>query len=246
MNDLKNKTVIITGASSGIGAELVKTFAKYGSNVILLSRSLGKMNSLISNIKSNEKQILKAYKIDISNEESVKKIFEEINSSYEKIDILINNAGITSDNLLMTMKTNQWTDVINTNLNGCFFCCRAISKKMIKQKSGKIINISSIIGEVGNKGQSNYAASKAGIIGLTKSLAKELASRKINVNAINPGYIDTDMTKDLKNKNDFLNNIPLKRFGNCNDVSEVACFLSSDKSNYITGQVINVDGGLIM
>tara|TARA_B100001094_G_C18138171_1_gene776347 strand:+ start:752 stop:1492 length:741 start_codon:yes stop_codon:yes gene_type:complete len=246
MNDLKNKTVIITGASSGIGAELVKTFAKYGSNVILLSRSLGKMNSLISNIKSNEKQILKAYKIDISNEESVKKIFEEINSSYEKIDILINNAGITSDNLLMTMKTNQWTDVINTNLNGCFFCCRAISKKMIKQKSGKIINISSIIGEVGNKGQSNYAASKAGIIGLTKSLAKELASRKINVNAINPGYIDTDMTKDLKNKNDFLNNIPLKRFGNCNDVSEVACFLASDKSNYITGQVINVDGGLIM
>jgi len=246
MNDLKNKTVIITGASTGIGAELVKTFAKYGSNVILLSRSLDKMNSLISNIKSNEKQILKAYKIDISNEESVKKIFEEINSSYEKIDILINNAGITSDNLLMTMKTNQWTDVINTNLNGCFFCCRAISKKMIKQKSGKIINISSIIGEVGNKGQSNYAASKAGIIGLTKSLAKELASRKINVNAINPGYIDTDMTKDLKNKNDFLNNIPLKRFGNCNDVSEVACFLASDKSNYITGQVINVDGGLIM
>jgi len=246
MNDLKNKTVIITGASTGIGAELVKTFAKYGSNVILLSRSLDKMNSLISNIKSNEKQILKAYKIDISNEESVKTIFEEINSSYEKIDILINNAGITSDNLLMTMKTNQWTDVINTNLNGCFFCCRAISKKMIKQKSGKIINISSIIGEVGNKGQSNYAASKAGIIGLTKSLAKELASRKINVNAINPGYIDTDMTKDLKNKNDFLNNIPLKRFGNCNDVSEVACFLASDKSNYITGQVINVDGGLIM
>ena len=246
MNDLKNKTVIITGASTGIGAELVKTFAKYGSNVILLSRSLDKMNSLISNIKSNEKQILKAYKIDISNEESVKTIFEEINSSYEKIDILINNAGITSDNLLMTMKTNQWTDVINTNLNGCFFCCRAISKKMIKQKSGKIINISSIIGEVGNKGQSNYAASKAGIIGLTKSLAKELASRRINVNAINPGYIDTDMTKDLKNKNDFLNNIPLKRFGNCNDVSEVACFLASDKSNYITGQVINVDGGLIM
>ena len=246
MNDLKNKTVIITGASTGIGAELVKTFAKYGSNVILLSRSLDKMNSLISNIKSNEKQILKAYKIDISNEQSVKTIFEEINSSYEKIDILINNAGITSDNLLMTMKTDQWTNVINTNLNGCFFCCRAISKKMIKQKSGKIINISSIIGEVGNKGQSNYAASKAGIIGLTKSLAKELASRRINVNAINPGYIDTDMTKDLKNKNDFLNNIPLNRFGNCNDVSEVACFLASDKSNYITGQVINVDGGLIM
>ena len=246
MNDLKNKTVIITGASSGIGAQLVKSFANYKCNVVLLSRSLDKMNNLINNINCAEKQILKAYKLDVSNEKNVNEVFKEITIIFDKIDILINNAGITSDNLLLTMKSDQWTNVINTNLNGCYYCCKAISRKMIKQKSGKIINISSIIGQVGNKGQANYAASKAGIVGLTKSLAKELASRSINVNAINPGYIDTDMTKDLKNKNDFLTNIPLNRFGNCEDVSEVTCFLASEKSNYITGQVINVDGGLIM
>ena len=246
MDDLKNKTVIITGASSGIGAQLVKSFALHKCNIILLSRNLEKMNNLISNISLEENQNLKAYKLDVSNEEEVNAIFKEIISTFDTIDILINNAGITSDNLLMTMKTQQWTDVINTNLNGCYYCCKAISRKMVKQKSGKIINISSIIGQVGNKGQANYAASKAGIIGLTKSLAKELASRMINVNAINPGYINTEMTKDLKNKNDFLTNIPLNRFGECKDVSDLACFLASEKSNYITGQVINVDGGLIM
>ena len=246
MNDLKNKTVIITGASSGIGAQLVKSFALYKCNIILLSRNLEKMNNLISNISLEENQNLKAYKLNVSNEEEVNEIFKEIISTFDRIDILINNAGITSDNLLMTMKTQQWTDVINTNLNGCYYCCKAISRKMVKQKSGKIINISSIIGQVGNKGQANYAASKAGIIGLTKSLAKELASRMINVNAINPGYINTEMTKDLKNKNEFLTNIPLNRFGECKDVSDLACFLASEKSNYITGQVINVDGGLIM
>ena len=144
------------------------------------------------------------------------------------------------------MKTEQWNNVINTNLNGCYYCSKAITKTMIKQKSGKIINISSIIGLVGNKGQSNYAASKAGIIGLTKSLAKELASRKINVNAINPGYINTKMTKDLSNKDEFLNNIPLNRYGEPADVAYLACFLASEKSNYITGQTINIDGGLIM
>ena len=246
MDDLKNKTVIITGASSGIGAQLVKSFALYKCNIILLSRNLEKMNNLISNISLEENQNLKAYKLDVSNEEEVNAIFKEIISTFDTIDILINNAGITSDNLLMTMKTQQWTDVINTNLNGCYYCCKAISRKMVKQKSGKIINISSIIGQIGNKGQANYAASKAGIIGLTKSLAKELASRMINVNAINPGYINTEMTKDLKNKNEFLTNIPLNRFGECKDVSDLACFLASEKSNYITGQVINVDGGLIM
>ena len=246
MNDLENKTIIITGASSGIGAQLVKSFANYKCNVILLSRSLDKMNTLISNIKCKEKQIFKAYELDISSEKNVNDVFGKIINEFDKIDILINNAGITSDNLLLTMKSEQWTNVINTNLNGCYYCCKAISRKMIKQKSGKIINISSVIGQVGNKGQANYAASKAGIVGLTKSLAKELASRFINVNAINPGYIDTDMTKDLKNKNDFLKNIPLNRLGSCEDVSGLACFLASEKSNYITGQVINVDGGLIM
>ena len=246
MNDLKNKNIIITGASSGIGSELVKTFSNYKSNIILLSRNIDKMNLLISTIKKNKGQSLKAYKLDVSIEADVINVFKKITNKYSTIDVLINNAGITSDNLLITMKTEQWNSVINTNLNGCYYCSKAIVKKMIKQKSGKIINISSIIGQIGNKGQANYAASKAGIIGLTKSLAKELASRKINVNAINPGYINTKMTKDLSNKNEFSNNIPLNRYGEPSEVAYLACFLASEKSNYITGQTINVDGGLVM
>jgi len=246
MNDLKKKNIIITGASSGIGSELVKTFANYNSNIILLSRNINKMNALIAGFEKSSGQTLNAYKLDVSNEKNVTEVFKMIIKNHSNIDVLINNAGITSDNLLITMKTEQWNNVINTNLNGCFFCSKAAAKQMIRQKSGKIINISSIIGQVGNKGQSNYAASKAGIIGLTKSLAKELASRKINVNAINPGYIDTNMTKNLTNKNDFLKNIPLNRYGTPNDVANLACFLASSKSDYITGQTINVDGGLIM
>ena len=246
MNDLKNKNIVITGASSGIGSNLVKTFSKYRCNVILLSRNMDKMNSLISTIKKFEGQKLKAYKLDVSIEDDVNIVFKKIIAKFNTIDVLINNAGITSDNLLITMKTEQWKNVINTNLNGCYYCSKAISRQMIKQKSGKIINISSIIGQIGNKGQSNYAASKAGIIGLTKSLAKELASRKINVNAINPGYINTKMTENLSNKEDFLKNIPLNRYGEPSDVAYLACFLASEKSNYITGQTINVDGGLIM
>tara|TARA_Y100000590_G_C15718353_1_gene1012674 strand:+ start:2088 stop:2828 length:741 start_codon:yes stop_codon:yes gene_type:complete len=246
MNDLKNKNIIITGASSGIGSNLVKTFAQYKCNIILLSRNSDKMSSLISTIDKFDGQVLTAYKLDVSIEEDVIVVFKKIIERFNTVDVLINNAGITSDNLLITMKTEQWNNVINTNLNGCYYCSKAISRQMIKQKSGKIINISSIIGQVGNKGQSNYAASKAGIIGLTKSLAKELASRKINVNAINPGYINTKMTEDLSNKDDFLKNIPLNRYGEPSDVAHLACFLASEKSNYITGQTINVDGGMIM
>ena len=246
MHDLKNKTIIVTGASSGIGSEIVKSFAKYKCNVILLSRNLDRMNSLISSIKIENSQLLKPYMLDVSKENDVYNVFKDILSDFNKIDVLINNAGITADNLLIKMKSNEWFDVINTNLNGCFYCCKAISKQMIKQRNGRIINISSIIGQIGNKGQSNYAASKAGIIGLTKSLAKELAPRSINVNAINPGYIETKMTIDLNNKNDFLNNIPLKKFGSPKDVANLACFLASEKSEYITGQAINIDGGLIM
>jgi len=246
MNDLKNKNIIITGASSGIGSNLVRTFSKYKCNIILLSRNIDKMNSLISRVEKLEGQILEAHKLDVSIEADVNAVFKKIIAKFNTIDVLINNAGITSDNLLITMKTEQWNNVINTNLNGCYYCSKAISRQMIKQKSGKIINISSIIGQVGNKGQSNYAASKAGIIGLTKSLAKELASRKINVNAINPGYINTKMTENLSNKEDFLKNIPLNRYGEPSDVAYLACFLASEKSNYITGQTINVDGGLIM
>ena len=250
MTDFLNKNIIITGASKGIGEELVYTFSNLGANIILLSRNLKKMNAIIKTIQnpSLKKQSLKAYKLDISNEIEVLNIFEKVIKRYKVIDVLINNAGITSDNIIARMSSKEWHDVINVNLNGCFYCSKSITKQMIKQKHGKIINICSIVGQIGNKGQANYAASKAGIIGLTKSMAKELASRNININAINPGYIDTEMTQNItkKTKDTFLKDIPLKKFGNVKDVANLASFLASEKSSYITGQIINVDGGLVI
>ena len=245
---MKNKTAIITGASQGIGENLVRTFANQGSNVILISRNVKKLKKIFTSLKHLNNQYFQYYGADLSNEENVQNIFKQIINENNKIDILINNAGITSDNLLLRMSSKQWNDVINTNLNSCFYCCKSVIKKMIKQKSGKIINISSIVGLIGNIGQTNYSASKAGIIGFTKSLAKEVASRNINVNTINPGYINTNMTNniDVKDKAVFLKKIPLNRFGSPVDVSNLACFLSSDISNYVTGQTINVDGGMVM
>ena len=203
------------------------------------------MQTIISKISKNDKQIFSYYSLDITNNEDVKNVFKKIIKNYN-IDVLINNAGITSDNLFATMKSKQWNDVINTNLNGCYYCSKAVIKSMIKQRSGNIINICSIIGVIGNKGQSNYAASKSAILGLTKSLAKEVASRNININAINPGYIETEMTSSLTNKDKFLKSIPLKRFGSPEEVANLACFLASDKASYITGQAINIDGGMVM
>ena len=245
MLNFKNKNVVITGASGDIGQSLVMKFAEYEANIFLLSRDIKKLDKITSNISKTNNQIIKSYSLDVSNESAVDNVFKNITKDYN-IDILINNAGITSDNLFVRMKSEQWNDVINTNLNGCYYCSKAVIKNMIKQRSGSIINISSVIGVIGNKGQSNYAASKAGILGLTKSLAKELSSRNININAINPGYIETKMTKDLTNKNEFLNNIPLQRFGLPDDVANLACFLASDKASYITGQAINIDGGMVM
>ena len=223
MTDLKNKNVVITGASGDIGQSLVEKFSNYGSNVFLLSRNLKKLRDISSSITKKDNQVLKSYNLDVSNESEVNIVFKKILNDYN-IDILINNAGITSDSLFITMKSKQWHDVINTNLNGTYNCCKI----------------------VGNKGQSNYSASKAAILGLTKSLAKEVSSRNININAINPGFIKTKMTKDLSNKNEFLNNIPLNRFGLPDEVANLACFLASDKASYITGQAINIDGGMVM
>ena len=245
MYNLKNKNVVITGASKGIGESLVRKFANYGANIYLISRDITRMKRIVSSITIKNNQKLSYISLDISKEDDVNLAFKKITEN-ENVDILINNAGITADNLLLTMKSNQWHDVINTNLNGCYYCSKAVIKGMIKQKAGKIINISSIIGITGNKGQANYAASKSGILGLTKSLAKEVASRNITVNAINPGYIKTEMTKDLNNKDEFLDNIPLQRFGLPDDIANLACFLASDEASYITGQAINIDGGMVM
>ena len=247
MINLKNKNIIVTGASSGIGKQIVSTFSNLGANIILISRNKEKINKITNSLKNKYiKQKFQPYELDITKYDDTEKVFLQIIKKFEVIDVIINNAGITSDNIIARMSKDQWNNVIDTNLNGTFNCTKFSSKQMMKQKFGKIINISSIIGQIGNKGQSNYSASKAGIIGLTKSLAKELASRNITVNAINPGYIETNMTKTMNEKQriDFLNLIPLKAFGKPSDVAFLAAFLSSDLSNYITGETINIDGGI--
>ena len=247
MINLKNKNIVITGASSGIGKQITMTAAKLGANIIMVSRNINKLNNLENNLNTlYENQNFASFKLDISNSNQVNNIFKKIIKEVDTIDVLINNAGIASDDLVIRMTDEKWNNVIETNLSGTFYCSRAISKQMIRQKKGKIINIGSIIGIMGNKGQANYAASKSGIIGLTKSLAKELSSRNITVNVVNPGYISTEMTEKLNNeqKNDFLKKIPLKRFGSTIEISELVCFLCSEKSNYITGQVLNIDGGI--
>ena len=245
MKDLNNKNVIITGASQGIGKKIAELYSCYNSNIFLISRNRTALEKIKDELKKKS-QIINCYSVDVLDSKKITNTIKDIYNKYKKIDVLINNAGITDDSLLATMSTKQWHSVINTNLHGTFNCTKSVVKYMIKQKSGKIINISSIIGQIGNKGQSNYAASKAGIVGFTKSLAKELGPRNINVNAINPGYIKTNMTLNIKNEKEFLINIPLKRYGLAEDVANLACFLGSEKSNYITGQAINIDGGLAM
>ena len=247
---MKNKNIIITGASQGIGESITKKFFNKNSNVFLISRNKNKLETIKKQLSKNKinSQVIDYYTGNVQNFNDISDIVKAVINKYKKIDVLINNAGINDDNLIVKMKEDQWNRVIDTNLTGTYNCCKAVSKYMIKQKFGKIINISSIIGEIGNKGQVNYAASKAGIVGLTKSLSKELGSRNINVNAINPGFIKTEMTEKLKkDKNlEFLNKIPLNRFGNVEDVSNLVYFLASKDSDYITGQTINIDGGMVV
>jgi 3-oxoacyl-[acyl-carrier protein] reductase len=246
MQSLANKHIIITGASQGIGRNIATSFLQNHSNIYLISRNKSKLLTLQKDLEltNPSNKIIKCFSADVANQSEIIDVFSAIGN----IDILINNAGITRDNLIVRLSKDDWDSVINTNLNGTYNCCKIAAKYMIKQRSGKIINISSIVGQIGNKGQSNYAASKAGILGLTKSLAQELASRNITVNAINPGYINTKMTQELseQNKDNFLSKIPLNKFGDVQDVSNLVCFLASNKSDYITGQTINVDGGLVM
>ena len=246
MFNLHNKTAIVTGASRGIGECIAKTLANEGCNLILISRSIDSLNEVKNTINNSSNVNVDCFACDISNYKNVESVFSEITSTFDKVDILINNAGITRDNIILRMTEEDWDNVLDTNLKGYFNCCKFIIKHMIKRKQGKIVNISSIIGQKGNAGQNNYSASKAGIIGLTKSLAKEVGSRNININAIAPGYIETDMTKKLNDnqKNSFLEQISLRRFGACEEVANLVCFLSSDFANYITGETINIDGGL--
>jgi 3-oxoacyl-[acyl-carrier protein] reductase len=235
---LDNKVAIVTGGAKGIGLAISVSLSKAGATVYALGRSLHQ------ELDSKHNIIYK--QCDVSDLESVTNTFNEIHKESGSIDILVNNAGITKDNLILRMSESDFDDVININLKGVFNTCKVVSKFMLSQKQGRIINIGSIVGTTGNAGQSNYAASKAGLIGFTKSLAKELAARNILVNLIAPGYVLTDMTDKLTEDqvNAFKNNIPLKRAAEPSDISDVVAFFASDESRYITGQVLHVDGGL--
>ena len=245
---LKGKCAVITGASRGIGKCIATKFAKEGANVVI-------------NYRNNEEEALKVkqeledlgsqvlvVKADVSELEQAENLIKEAKKEFGRVDILVNNAGITKDNLIIRMKEEDFDSVIKTNLKGAFNCLKAVTPIMLKQKYGKIVNMASVVGGVGNPGQVNYCASKAGLIGMTKSLAKEIGSRNITVNAIAPGFIDTDMTKILSDdqKKKILSQIPLNKFGNVEDIANVALFLGSENSNYITGQVIHEDGGMAM
>lgn len=244
---LTNKVAIVTGGSRGIGKAISLELGAKGATVIVnYNGSKDAAEDVVKIITDNGGKAV-AYPCNVSNFDSVKEFIENIVKEYGQIDILVNNAGITKDNLLLKMSESEFDDVINVNLKGAFNCLKNASRYMLKQRSGKIINLTSVIGIVGNMGQANYAASKAGVIGLTKSAAKELASRGITVNAVAPGFIKTEMTDVLneKIKEATLEKIPLNRFGEAEEIAKLVSFLASDDANYITGQVIQVDGGMV-
>ena len=245
--DLSHKTAIVTGASQGIGKTIAIEMAKSGAIVFCLARNKEALDATIKKITENGGKAT-AFSCDISNNDDFKSIILNIVKENGSIDILVNNAGITKDNLLMRMSDDQWDDVLNINLKGSFTCIRSVIKHMMKKKFGRIINITSIVGITGNAGQANYAASKSGLIGLTKSIAKEVASRGITANCVAPGWIETSMTDQLSTevKNKFLSQIPAGKIGQSKDIANAVIFLASDEAEYITGQTITVDGGRII
>lgn len=242
------KTAIITGASKGIGAVIAKKLNELNYNLVLNYRSsTNAMEELINNFTNKEtKNII--VKCDISNYEDAKRLVDEAYNNFGTVDVLINNAGITKDNILPLMTEEEFDLVIDTNLKGTFNCCKHIARRMIKQKQGRIINISSVVGLAGNAGQVNYSASKAGVIGITKSMARELGKKNILVNAVAPGFIKTEMTDKIPEdlKAEMMKNIPLQRLGEPSDIADCVEFLISDKASYITGQVLSVNGGYYM
>ena len=245
--NLTDKVAIVTGASRGIGEAIAKRISSCGAKIILIARNSDQLVAVKETIISKG-GIAESMAGDVSNLNSISEIVTNTIDKWGRIDILVNNAGIARDNIIMRMKEDDWDSVMNINLKGCFNGIKSVARPMIKNKAGKIINITSVIGQIGNAGQSNYAASKAGIMGLTKSMAKELGSRNITVNAVAPGYIITDMTDELNNdvKEKMKSSIPLGRLGTPNDVANLVCFLASDDAGYITGQTFNVDGGMVM
>lgn len=245
---LKAKNAVVTGASRGIGREIALTLAENGANVVINYRNYNdEIKDLVKSIEEKGVKVI-ALKCDVSNFKEVEELILKAKEELGSVDILVNNAGITKDGLLMRMKEEDFESVIDVNLKGVFNTTKVVTPIMMKQRAGKIINISSVVGLVGNAGQCNYAASKAGVIGFSKSIARELAPRGVNINVVAPGYIDTDMTNGLsdKVKDMILQTIPMKKMGSTKDVANLVLFLSSSLSDYITGQVINVDGGMVM
>ncbi|GLH63286.1 3-oxoacyl-[acyl-carrier-protein] reductase [Parageobacillus sp. G301] len=245
---LQGKVALVTGASRGIGRAIALELARQGAKVAVnYAGNEAKANEVVEEIKNMGGEAF-AIQADVSNAEAVDQMVKAVLERFERIDILVNNAGITRDNLLMRMKEEEWDDVININLKGVFNCTKAVTRPMMKQRYGRIVNIASIVGVSGNPGQANYVAAKAGVIGLTKTAARELASRNITVNAVAPGFITTDMTDRLSEelKAEMLKQIPLARFGEPEDVAKVVSFLVSDAASYMTGQTLHVDGGMVM
>jgi len=243
---LKDRVAIITGGARGIGKKISQTFLKEGASVYIFDVNQEEGVRTVGELQPAYDGKVIFFKVDITDEKNVEQSIEKIIEAEGRIDILVNNAGITRDNLILRMSLEDWKKVIDINLTGAFICSKHTVKYMVKNRSGKIINISSIVGVHGNAGQSNYSSSKAGLIGLTKTLARELAGRNILVNAIAPGYIETEMTEKLsdKIKEKLMEQIPTGRLGSVDDVAKTALFLASDDSNYITGTVINLDGGM--
>ena len=243
MSDLKNKKVIITGGSRGIGLSVLEALYKYDAEILTVGSNLNNLENLKKKFPN-----IQIEQLNLKNQNDVVKKFPKLIDAIGGIDILINNAGITKDNLTLRMKEEEWNDVIDVNLNSVFFTCQSAIKAMIKNKAGCIVNITSVVGHTGNVGQANYTASKAGVVAMTKSLAKEYAKKNIRVNCVSPGFIATDMTKDLKEeyKNELLKNIPINRLGTGEDIANAVIFLCSSNSSYITGETIHVNGGMYM
>jgi len=244
---MTNRIAMVTGASRGIGRACALELAKAGAKVALAARQVDKLEEVAGEIRAMGGTAF-VVPMDLSSHESIKEAFALVAKDFGTVNILVNNAAVTRDGLALRMKVTDWDSVIQTNLSGTFFCIQQVMSPMLKERWGRIVNVSSVVGESGNAGQANYVASKAGVIGLTKALAQELASRTITVNAVAPGFIETDMTAVLKDevKATVLNTIPLKRFGQAEDVATAVRFLCSEEAGYITGHVLDVNGGMYM
>lgn len=248
MKGVKNKVAIVTGASRGIGYAIARQYAESGMRVVVVATKQDTCDKVAADLKSEFNTDTLGIACDVSNFEAVTAMVKQVTETFGQIDVLVNNAGITKDQLLLRMTPEDWQSVLNVNLNSVFNCTKAVTRPMLKQKAGRIINISSVVGVMGNPGQANYAATKAGVIGFSKSIAKELGAKGILCNVIAPGFIATDMTEDLGSEylDGIVSQLPLKRLGSVEDIAGAALFFASDYSAYITGKVLTVDGGMHM